>query len=55
LRSARRQSQAQRATKADFAAAGVSYALCCSINDVHAAPKAAGIPVYATPLAAALW
>jgi hypothetical protein len=48
-----RQSPVQRAVAAEFAAAGASYALCRSIDDVHAALVAAGIPMRATPLGAA--
>jgi hypothetical protein len=46
-----RQSAAQREVEADFIAAGAAFALCRSINDVHAALSAAGIPLYAAPVA----
>lgn len=47
-----RQSQSQRAIEDEFAAVGALYTLCRSIEDVHAALTAAGVPVYAAPLAA---
>lgn len=42
-----RQSQVQRGVEADFAAAGASYALCRSIDDVAEALARAGVPLYA--------
>jgi len=42
-----RQSVAQRGVEADFAAAGASYVLCRSIDDVQAALARAGVPVAA--------
>jgi hypothetical protein len=43
-----RQSQAQRAVEAEFAAARASYALCRSIDDVQGALRQAGVPLFAT-------
>ena len=47
-----RQSQEPRAIEADFAAAGASYAVSRTIDDVHGALRAAGVPVHAMPMAA---
>lgn len=42
-----RQSVVQRGVEADFGAAGATYALCRSIDEVQAALARAGVPVFA--------
>jgi hypothetical protein len=42
-----RQSVVQRAVEAEFQAAGATYSLCRSIDDVQAALDAAGVPLHA--------